>query len=45
MTRGIPRSEEEAMYEAVIAIQPAAFVLTPWTTAGTRHPSIEGTPA
>ena len=33
------------MYQAVIAIQPAAFVLTPWTTAGKSRPSVERTHA
>ena len=45
MTRGIPRSEEEVMYEAAIAIQPAASVLTPWTSAVKSHPSVERTHA
>ena len=33
------------MYQAVIANQRAAFVLTPWTPAGKRRPSVERTHA
>lgn len=33
------------MYQAVIAVPQAAFVLTPWTTARKARPSVESTPA